>query len=187
MIIYSNPYNSQKNIGKAYNDFIRSLNVSGDTWIVLQDGDMMFLTPNWGAIIEHASYTTGKEYALLGCYTNRVGLLDHLVDGKFSDNMDIEYHRQLAWQREKEYYTDIQPIKGPVAGYFMMFQLNTWFEVGGFEENTLQTDINFSKKITATGGQLGLLKGLYVFHAYRLHRQGRYMAQADHSHLIYNK
>ena len=72
MIIYSNPFRSDKNIGKAYNDFIKCLNVPDDTWIVLQDGDITYLTDDWGKRIEESLALDGEKFGLVGCRTNRI-------------------------------------------------------------------------------------------------------------------
>lgn len=185
MIIYSNPYSTSKNIGKAYNDFINALNVPEDTWIVIQDGDILFLTPDWGALIESVSKSPETfGFSLLGCYTNRVGLLSHLHEGYFSENHDIKHHRRIAMDRKNTYGTSIEPIHNIIAGYFMMFQLHTWRFVGGFAEDVITADVDFSQKVINNGGKLGLIKGLYVYHMYRIHREGRTIAQADHKHLI---
>lgn len=183
MIIYSNPYNSQKNIGKAYNDFIRSLNVPEETWIVLQDGDMMYLTPNWGHLIESVVSVHGEKYQLYGCYTNRVGIEHHLVGGVFSNIHDLHLHRIRAIELEKMYNTQVQPINDTVAGFFMLFQIKTWKAVGGFDEGTLIADILFSEKILSRGGKTALIKGLYVYHSYRPELQSREMARATYQHL----
>jgi hypothetical protein len=47
-IFYSNPFDLDKNIGKAYNEYLASINANDDDWIVLQDGDILYLTPDWG-------------------------------------------------------------------------------------------------------------------------------------------
>jgi GT2 family glycosyltransferase len=183
MIIYSNPYNSQKNIGKAYNDFIRSLNVPDDTWIVLQDGDIMYLTPNWGSQIESVVATHGEKYHLYGCYTNRVGIEHHLIGGVFSNIHELRFHRIRAEEFEKRYYAKVHEINSTVAGFFMLFQVKTWKAVGGFDEGTLIADILFSEKILSRGGKTALIKGLYVYHSYRPEICSREMARATYQHL----
>lgn len=185
MIIYSNPYNTQKNIGKAYNDFINCLNVPEETWIVIQDGDIIYLDPRWGTLIETVTETTGKEYDLLGCTTNRVGLIDHLAWGEFNDDDQLRVHQNIATARHSMFYNQIKDTK-VVAGYFMLFKYSTWKKVGGFQEDTLAADRNFSHKVLQHGGRLGIMLGLYVFHAYRLHQHGRTNAQQDYKHLKIN-
>lgn len=183
MIIYSNPYNSQKNIGKAYNDFIGSLNVSGDTWIVLQDGDILYLTPDWGDQIEKVVASHGDTYQLYGCYTNRVGITHHLLEGIFSNIHDLQLHRIRAAEVNRRFYGHVQEINDTIAGFFMLFQVKTWKEVGGFDEDTLIADVLFSEKILSRGGKTALIKGLYVYHSYRPEYNSREMARATYQHL----
>src|SRR5690606_27666121 len=64
-IWYSNPYSTQKNIGKALNEVCEL--VPDDDWIGLQDGDMMYLTTDWGLQIEEALKKYGNEFSLIGC------------------------------------------------------------------------------------------------------------------------
>src|SRR5690606_25236005 len=61
-IWYSNPYNTSKNIGKALNDFCAL--VPDKDWICLQDGDMLYLTPEWGKQIEDVVKTHGDNFGL---------------------------------------------------------------------------------------------------------------------------
>ena len=51
-----------------------------------------------------------------------------------------------------------------VAGMMMVFNKDTWEKVGGFPENRIDYDIEFSKLIT----KKGIMEGIYVFHDYRL-------------------
>jgi len=46
----------------------------------------------------------------------------------------------------------------------MVFNKDTWEKVGGFPENRIDYDIEFSKLIT----KKGIMEGIYVFHDYRL-------------------
>jgi len=183
MIIYSNPYNSQKNIGKAYNDFIRCLKVPDDTWICLQDGDIIFLTPNWGRHVQYVVECHGNNYQLFGCMTNRVGVSHHLLFNNFSNIYDINNHREVAEIVENKCWNEIHEINDTIAGFFMLFQLKTWKAVGGFDEGTLIADILFSEKIINAGGKTALIKGLYVYHDYRPGINVRTLAQASYHHL----
>jgi hypothetical protein len=167
MIIYSNPFRSDKNIGKAYNDFIRCLNVPEDTWIVLQDGDITYLTDDWGKRIEDSLALDGNKFGLVGCRTNRIKQHYQLHEGNFSFDTDIKNHYQIALTYNE---VGIEPMgRGEViAGYFMAFKKSTWQAVGGFMEKNIACDAIFSEQVKATGLKLGQLKNLYVFHCYRI-------------------
>lgn len=164
-IWYSNPYRSDKNIGGAYNDFIRSLKAQDDDWIVLQDGDILYLTPDWGQRIEEALTSQGEGYGLVGCYTNRIKGTHQQHGGRMSEDFNIKSHYDIALTYNK---SGIEEIKHGVAGFFMAFQYKTWKAVGGFTENNIACDTIFNSKVREKGFKIGLIRSLYVFHVYRM-------------------
>lgn len=166
MIHYITPYSTENNIGKAYNEAIDCVPDEGD-WVVLRDGDTMFLTPNWGRVIEENLKLYGGEYALLGAKTNRIGVYHHKVDGMF-DRMDIRDHFQMALNLETVSRNKVQRVGFDIAGFFMAFQKKTWTAVGGFPENTPVFDRIFTRKVRQIEGKVGIMEGLYLFHCYRI-------------------
>ena len=167
MIIYSNPFRSDKNIGKAYNEFIECLNVPLDTWIVIQDGDIAYLTDDWGKRIEDSIALDGNKFGLIGCKTNRIRGRHQLHEHIFSSDFNVKNHHEIA----KEYNEiGIEPINRDdvIAGYLMAFTKRTWLMAGGFTEKTPSADAIFNEKVRNLGKQIGQFKNLYVFHCYRL-------------------
>lgn len=164
-IFYSNPYRSDKNIGKAYNDFIKSLQAEDNDWVVIQDGDMMYLTPDWGRRIEDALALDGGKFGLVGCYTNRLNSKNQLHKNTFSEETDIRKHYEIALTYNQE---GIEPFKHIVAGLWMAFQIKTWKKLGGFTENNISCDAIFNAKVRDAGMKVGLIRSLYVFHLYRI-------------------
>lgn len=158
-IWYSNPFSIEKNFGKAINDFC-ALIPNDDDWIVIQDGDMMYLQPDWGVTIHKTLEIHGSEYDLFGCYTNRLREGHQLHKGTFNPIQDITLHFEIS-KMYKGY--DVEPIKS-IAGLFMAFQKKTWIKVGGFKEKTYAFDSDFCRKV----GKIALMKGLYVYHGYRI-------------------
>lgn len=165
-IWYSNPYSTEKNIGKAYNEFCE--NVPDDDWICLQDGDMMYLTPDWGLQIEQAIKLHGDNFDLIGCVTNRLGRRIQLVDEGDYENLDVRHHYEKAVRLKEMHWAEVEDITNQrfIAGLFMLFKKSLWHKVK-FEENSPYFDDTFSKEVLKKGGRLGLMKGLYVFHNYR--------------------
>lgn len=164
-IFYSNPYRSDKNIGKAYNDFIKSLQAEDNDWVVIQDGDMMYLTPDWGRRIEDALALDGEKFGLVGCYTNRLNSKNQLHKNTFSEETDICKHYEIALTYNQD---GIEPFKHIVAGLWMAFQIKTWKKLGGFTENNISCDAIFNAKVRDAGMKVGLIRSLYVFHLYRI-------------------
>jgi hypothetical protein len=164
-IFYSNPFSVEKNIGGAYNEFIKRLDAKDDDWIVIQDGDMLYLTDDWGKRIYEALEKDGENFGLIGCYTNRLRGKHQLHNKEFSYETDIKKHYEIAKTYEG---TGVQEIKDGVAGVFMAFQYKTWKAVKGFDENSIVFDSLFNVKVRDKGLKVGLIRSLYVFHLYRI-------------------
>lgn len=164
-IYYSNPYSTTKNFGKAINDFCK-LVPNDDDWIVIQDGDIIYLTCDWGTRIENGLKLDGDKFGLIGCYTNRLRGLHQLHEAKFSFNHDLQYHYTIAESYNQEGVHDIGDKI--VAGFFMAFKKSTWIACKGFDENTRVFDTLFNMKVRALGMKVGLMRSLYVYHAYRI-------------------
>lgn len=164
---YSNPYSTEKNIGKALNEFCAL--IPDDDWICLQDGDIMYLTPDWGRQIDEVVKTHGNKFKLFGCVTNRLGRPSQRYQGEFSDNHDVKHHYEIAKQLESEHWSEVEDITKSkrVAGMFMLFPKSLWNKIK-FKENRIDFDDCFCVDVLRAGGKLGLMKGLYVYHAYRI-------------------
>jgi GT2 family glycosyltransferase len=180
MIQYFTPFDINKNIGKAYNESM-SLLPNDDDWGCLLDGDTMFLTPNYGKqlydIVEN--YKNLNDIGLFTCLTNRTGNPYQRYNGVLSENSDLKNHRDIAYQLQKEFYLNISEIPRTISGHLMLIQKKIWKSVGGFkEEGILKIDNDFSKKILLSGKKVFLMKGLYIFHYYRL-----FEGKRDKTHL----
>jgi GT2 family glycosyltransferase len=164
-IWYSNPYSITKNFGGAINKFCEIVPNDND-WIVIQDGDILYLNHDWGKVI-HDTLQANTEYDLLGCFTNRLRLPNQLHLGQFNNDHDIRNHFEIS----KLYSgTEIIPTKN-IAGLFMAFRKSTWKLVNGFKENTHSFDTDFCMRLRLRGKKIGLMKGLYVYHSYRIWSQ----------------
>lgn len=163
-IHYIAVYDLEKNFGRAINE--RCAIVSDNDWICLTDGDMLFLTPDWGKQI--AEVIQKHDYSLYGCVTNRLAMPTQRHNGEFSNNHDMLYHYQIAKQRESERWAEVTDITSErvIAGMFMLFPKALWNKIK-FQEKTLHFDSLFSKAVVAQGGRLGLIEGLYAYHFYR--------------------
>jgi len=166
-IHYITPYSTEKNFGKAINE---QISIIPDTdWVCMLDGDVMFLTPDWGRQIDEVVRKYGNKYKLFGCLTNRLGRPTQRYKGEFSENFDIKHHYNIAKELEQSNWAEVHDVttKKKIAGMFMLFSKKTWNSIK-FEENNPNFDDAFSNAIIKSGGKLGLLSGLYVFHCYRL-------------------
>jgi hypothetical protein len=162
-VYYSTPY-MRGNIGGGINAFVDG--VPDGAWVCIRDADTLFLTHRQQQQIEDI-VTGNPNFELIGCVTNRLRAPYQLHDGVMSDDPDIRTHIRIAEMREGAQWGEIATTTAPLAGMFMLFPKSIWERVGGMSENDIRFDINFSLKVIAAGGRLGVAKGIYLFHLYR--------------------
>lgn len=165
-IHYITPYSLERNFGKAINEECEL--IPNNDWICVLDGDMLFLTPDWGRIINEVVEAKGNEFQLFGCLTNRLARPIQRYKGEFSNNHDILHHYVISENILKNGNIQVKDITSTrlVAGMFMLFSKRTWLK-HRFEENTHHFDDRFSKSIVKSGGRLGLVESIYAYHFYR--------------------
>lgn len=162
MIIHHiRPFSTTKNIGEEYNSRISEL--PNDCYVVLTDGDTMFLTSDWGAQIEQI-IKDNPHYSVITCMTNRIANPNHCVTGMF-DNDSIMAHVIKAHELQLMHGTKcIDTVVAP--GLLMIFHKSIWDKYK-FKENSIIFDKQFSNDVIKGGGKIGLAKGLYMLHLYR--------------------
>ena len=173
MIFYFVPYSLERNIGKAYNQYMSLLPKDND-WGVLMDGDTMFLTFTWGHHIAEVIKNI-PDAGIITCYTNRIAKNKVQLYGE--DSTDIILHRAIAKKLDNEFRGDYRKINQRISGFFMAIKKKTWKEVGKFPEipnKILDIDGLFSNKVLSAGKDIYLMRGLYVFHYYRLAEGKKY-------------
>lgn len=159
-IHYINPFALDKNIGKEYNSRIAELS---DGWICLRDYDTL-LFPGSGNLIPRI-IEANPEFELITALTNRVGVHLHCVKGMFNED-SILAHQNRAEEMAKRYDTEIMET-GIAPGFCMIFHKSLWERIGGFAENSVTFDRDFSYRAKKAGVRIGLALGLYIFHLYR--------------------
>jgi len=164
------PGRSDKNLGKSINDIIR--NLPDTDWICLRDIDTMPMYHEQ-FFRQCEQIALANEYDLVGCMTNRLGLEYQLHNGKKSNDSDIMNHREIGKILYNKYGSEVEPIKNTVAGLFMLFSKHTWKSLGKFKEGGIQIDgsfidWHFSNAALQRGMKIGVAKGIYLFHFYRL-------------------
>lgn len=166
-IYYFKPYSPDKNLGKAYNDYMKLLPADED-WACLMDGDTMFLNNNYGTQIE-ACIKRYPDIKFFTAVTNRIGNKKQLYQGHFSEVSDIKVHRRLAQKLQEDHWNECQEIKAPVSGFLMLIQKKAWKHMRFTEgKELLGVDTNFSKRYQESGGKIAKMLGVYVLHYYRL-------------------
>jgi hypothetical protein len=182
-VYYFTPASADKNFGRACNLHCESV-PNDDDWICLRDADTTFLTPDYSKIIEGIVAQHGHKYDLIGCYTNRIGLNYQQHNGILSEDTDIRNHINIAKMLQDKYGTEVSTLNKNIAGFFLLFPKKAWKE-HKFEEGLYVTKKDYDGK-TRTGyidywfsnyfarkKRVGIAKGLYVFHVYRLFAPNR--------------
>jgi GT2 family glycosyltransferase len=165
-IWFFTPYDTDKNLGKAYNEYCRL--VPESDWICLMDGDCMFLNSNFGHIATQYIKSYPKT-ALFIPVVNRVGKNSQCYGDKISQDPDIRHHKKIADKCSKKIEVkNMNHIRLPSMPCFL-FSKKLWTTVGGFDETgrILGVDVRFSQKAMKVGDCLRM-NGLYMFHYYRL-------------------
>lgn len=187
-IFYILGYDYDINIGRAYNNHIQYL--PDDCWICVCDADSMFVNPKFGHQLNRVINEYENDYALFGCVTNRLGYRTQLYKGAFSNDFDVRNHYQISESIKQD--ITVRAVSGAVinecvSGLMMLFKKSTWLSVGGFTEKGYTFDSDFNKAIRKNKlGKIGIMEGVYLFHAYRLHESDRIKARNNVTHLKVN-
>ena len=136
-----------------------------DSWIGLTDHDAMFLRPDSKAQI--ARCVAEGKFDVFGPLTNRLWGDHQRYNGVFSDNGDINHHLNIANLCHHSDYGVVEEPPINVPGLCVVFNKAPWQRVGGFTEGSICLDKEFTDAVMATGGRLGIMKGVYMFHLYR--------------------
>lgn len=172
-IYYGIPYALDKNLGAEYNRYMNLL-PNDDDWMVINDGDTMFLTFSWGHAIAEVIKKL-PDAGIITCYTNRIA--KNKVQRYGEDSTDIIIHRAIAKRLDKDFRGSYKKINQRVSGFFMAIKKKTWKEVGKFPEipnKILDIDGLFSSKILRAGKGIYVMRGMYKLHYYRMAEGAKY-------------
>lgn len=172
-IYYFTPFALDKNLGRAYNESMALL-PKDDDWGVLMDGDTMFLHPNYGQIIANAIKVFPKT-AMFTCLTNRVGNRWQLYTGKMDEDPNILNHKQNAIDCLRKFRLQCPEVSDIVSGMLMIMQKKTWKQFN-FKDGLLGVDNDLTTRLLKANGKVRIIKGLYIFHYYRLAEGAKYKA-----------
>lgn len=166
MIHVVQPYRSDKNLGKAYNQTIRLY--PDNSWICLLDYDAMFLIPD---ALQHVEKYTEMfpGTGIFTCFTNRLHPESKgQLLGVMSEDTDIREHIQIAERQKRELYKTT-PLNHHIGGFCMVVNKETWKRCHFREDKKcLGVDNDFSRSILDKGGSILRMDGIYVWHTYRL-------------------
>lgn len=167
MVNVVTPFRNDKALGKAYNQTISLY--PANSWICLIDHDVLFLQPD---TIRHIGKYTElfPETGIFTCLTNRLHpqAKDQLLGGVCSQDDSIRNHIDLAEKRKADLYK-VSEINHDIGGFLMVINRATW-ERHKFSEDKkcLGVDTDFSLRILRAGLKIHCMRGILVFHTYRL-------------------
>jgi len=170
MIYYTMPFDSTKNIGKYYNNFMDILPTDND-WACFADGDTLFTTYNYGTLIEKA-IEENPTTSCFTCFTNRVNCPWQIAPGIDTASNDIMYHRNFGEKLKTIYGTRVldvtnTPPQNLLSGFCFILKKSSWKTIGGFKEGMLGVDNDLHRKLQKHGLKFLLIEGLYLYHWYR--------------------
>lgn len=174
MIYLITPFAEDKNLGKAYNDYIRGLWLGrredmGDFWICVTDYDTCWLEHGFYANMVDQTKKHG-DFGILTCLTNRIGCPEQRYEGKISENGEMRDWYHVSKEVHSKPSTVVN-IPKEISGTCMLFKYSVWKEIGGFKERPgrcLGIDNYFCWDVLKAGYKIGLMENVFIFHYYRL-------------------
>jgi len=184
MIWYSQPFSTDKNIGRYYNRFMELLPDDGD-WACFTDGDTLHLVSDYGKYLEEY-IVAYPEVGMWTCMTNRVIQTYQLLHGIIDNNHDILRHRKLATANLQENRLKMEVLADAdflLSGCMIMISKKAWRMAGGFSEGCLGVDNYMHAAVMKTEYKVGLMKGYYLYHFYR---GDKHYSNTDHLKMEYS-
>ena len=168
MIFFNIPWNTEKNIGKAYNSFMELL-PSDDDFACFVDGDAVFLHPFFGKQLEDI-VKAHPECGIFTATTNRLRCTWQRA-GIWGSN-DIEVHRGVAknlWEKYGTHCTEAPKIetKQLLGGVLILIKKSVWRKLGGFKDGMLGVDNQLHISAEEHNESIMLMNGIYLYHWYR--------------------
>ena len=162
------PWSQEKNIGKAYNEFMELL--PEEDYACFCDGDTMFLTSNYGAQL-YDMVNKYPECEIFTCKTNRIGCIYQRELEMWWEN-NILMHDEKAALLSIEKYDHVKDISAlgvddPMGGVMILISKRVWRAIGGFKDGMLGVDNDIHWKAIGHGEKVYMMEGVYLFHKYR--------------------
>lgn len=166
-IWFNIPWSQEKNLGKAYNDFMEL--IPEDDYACFIDGDAMFLTPDFG----NKLYDIVQEYPECGvftCKTNRIGCQWQREPDMWNED-EVRIHRAIAaflgiGEHPIRDVTDLG-IDHPMGGVLILISKKVWKKVGGFANGILGVDNKLHWSCIEHAEKVYLMESIYIYHWYR--------------------
>ena len=172
MIWFFTPYDDQKRLLYAIDRYFGLIKNEND-WVVITDGDIAFLRPDFGEVIKR--YTENyPDTGLFTCYASRCHYKVQVPVGVNMNSDSILYHKKIADQCARDYKNRIENIERKIAGHLMVIKKDTWDKIKdevynkAYAKKILGIDTKISYAVLEAGLKIRLIKELYIFHYCRL-------------------
>ena len=155
------PYCTDRNLGRAYNEIIRT---STENWVLLLDHDVFLaLNPRWYEICMNTIQQHNP--ALASCWTWREGsALSWIAYQESPVSKDLSEHVKTAQVLYEKHGMSVSPVE-KVTGFFMLVNKDAWAAVGGFPAKGINNeDWEYCDKLNRAGHKILRMDGLYVYH-----------------------
>lgn len=175
------PFATDKSqFGKVYNEHC-AIVPRDDDWIQIMDWDAMILAKEAYPVID-AAIKRFPDTAIFGAKTNRVNRLEQRCSVELDTNDSMLYHLHKAKAHAESYKDGQCDPTSLVAGFFLLFRKSYW-KHNHFQEHILNRkaqlfDYNFCLKARRDHLPIRIIRGLYVWHTYRMTHENTY--SVDH-------
>ncbi len=100
-------------------------------------------------------------------------LKEQQYNGIISEDYNLMNHKKIAQELFVKHKLEVVKASKTVAGVMMLFKVCNLVKLGGFPEGAIKIgdafiDYWFCKKVLMNKGKIGIAKGVYLFHAYRM-------------------
>jgi len=165
------PYNTDKDLITAYNDFFEL--IGENDWAVFIDHDAMPLDPFWF----HNVVDAIKKYPDYGftCLSNRCGNIINQCHRKYGGD-DIITHRQIALRVAKKNKGKISDwnhsTRELMNGHFIVLSKKMWRKMGKIQiwqpgySKILGVDNSIQRSLLLIGSDIKVIDSIYVYHFY---------------------
>lgn len=174
MIHFTIPYSPDHQFFKAICNEFEKVQDPND-WVVIMDGDTMFLQPDFGAQLQE--YIDKYPHTgMFTCYASRCSYDYQVPPDVDQENPNMLYHKMVSDRVRDLYQGKIRSIDTRIAGHLMMIKKSTWTKILPMLSDRIQrkqkavlgVDTQITWSIIRSGMKVNLMMGVYVLHYFRL-------------------
>lgn len=172
MIYFFTPYSFEKKLFQAYDTYM-NLVPDDDDWACFLDGDTFFFENNFGhQILEHTERY--PHAGILTSYASRSSYHFMVPRDTNQESDSIKYHRTRSAEIYQRLHGQVKEINDHIAGHLMCIKKSTWKLIRPQllkvldGANLLGVDTQISNAVRSQGKKILLMRGIYLFHYYRL-------------------